>query len=57
MIGVLWECAYLFNHFVFEAKTILSVPPSGIGLPWTVVDAELCHGTVIFLATSRKTAL
>jgi len=31
--------------------------PSGIGLPWTVFDAELCHATVIFLATSRKTAL
>lgn len=57
LIGILWECAYLINHFVFNAKNTLSVHPSGTNSPWTAVDAELKDATVILLAASGKTAL
>ncbi len=57
LIGVLWECSYLFNHFVFSTKKALLTHPSGTDLPWTAADADLSQATVILLAASAKTAL
>ena len=57
LIGVLWECAYLFNQFVFNAETTLRTHPSGTDEPWTAADADISQATVIVLAASAKTAL
>ena len=57
LIGVLWECAYLFNHFVFSNNTKQRAHPSGTEQPWAESDADLSKSTVILLAASGKTAL
>ena len=57
LIGVLWECAYLFNYFVFSSRSNLSAHPSGTAQPWSAADADLSQATVILLAASGKTAL
>ena len=57
LLGVLWECAYLFNRLIFAPPPLLPVHPSGIPQPWTSAEADLSQATVVLLAASGKTAI
>lgn len=57
LLGVLWECAYLFNRLIFAPPPMVPVHPSGIPQPWTSAEADLSQATVVLLAASGKTAI
>ena len=57
LVGVLWECAYLFNHLTFAPPPAVPIHPSGTPQPLTTAEADLSQAAVVLLAAPGKTAI